>query len=372
MRLVLDLGDAFTKGIAVDGGRAQRLRFPSVVASRLLDAHETAASLLVDDRLELPRPVDFDLSRFPRTRSYPGAEELLSDVSGQLPSRARFAGWPAAAYGEDRQLLGSHPTVENVAALVRKALILLTGRGIDCGDTQLVLVIDHGPKADAIARYAAAGSRSVSLVVHGFRRRSPRRVRVETSCRVVDGAPCAVAALPDELGVARGERLLVIDVGYLRTKLAILSPDGSEHQEQLASLGVSDCVRRVLRDGQDQGLVEDEFAVIRALERPHGGELQVAGRRFAIGETLASARRALEEELARAARRAVVELFGRRGAVCRRVAIVGGGAAVAGEGLAQQLRALALGFEVVWVAGDTDFLLVDGALALDHHSSSAR
>ncbi len=372
MLLLLDLGDAFTKGIAVEAGRTQRLRFPSVVASRLLSGDEESAPLLVDDRQALPRPADFDPSRYPRTRSYPGGEEFLSEVRGQLAAQARFAGWPAAAYGQDRQLLGNHPTSENITTLVRKALILLSGSGFDCSDTQLVFVVDQGAKAEAVLRYAEAAPWSATIVVQGFKRQSPRRIRLEVRCSVIDGAPCAVAALPDEIGVERVERLLLIDIGYLRTKLAIVSAAGCEHQEQLAGLGVSDCVQRILRDGQEQGLVEDEFAVIRAMEHPDGGELEVAGRRFDIGKTLASAQRALEEELARAARRVVVDLYGRGGAVCRGVAIVGGGAAVVGAGLAKRLRALELGLETAWVADDTDFLLATGAQRLHHHSSTAR
>jgi hypothetical protein len=50
--------------------------------------------------------------------------------------------------------------------------------------------------------------------------------------------------------------------------------------------------------------------------------------------------------------------------MCRAVAVVGGGAAIVGEGLAARLEASDLGLSAAWVAEDTRYVLVDGAARL--------
>jgi hypothetical protein len=117
----------------------------------------------------------------------------------------------------------------------------------------------------------------------------------------------------------------------------------------------------VLRDGQDQGLVADEFAVVRALESAREHAIAIAGRRFDIRAPLESARRALEEELTRNVRRLLLEHYERCGESCEAAAIIGGGAASIGAGLAARLEASELGLRRVWVTPDPSFLLTNGA-----------
>ncbi len=360
MELVLDLGDLFTKGIAAHGGQTRRLRYPSAVARRLL-SDAGGAPLVLDDDADLVRPETFDPADYPRTRSYPGSEQFLDDVRGRVAPHARFAGWPAAAHGSDRELLGTHPTRDNVDALVRKALILLTKDGFDCTDVSVRFVVDVGPKAAAIADYARKPPR-VAIAARDFHTDAERRLSPALRCSVVDAADCAIAALPDALAFDQVERVLVVDIGYLRTKLAIASAAGCEHQPQPAPLGMSDCVRRILRDGQDQGLVEDELAVVRALERARADEIEVAGRRFSIGRVVAGAERALVVELARAVERATVDHFARRGEPCRAIAVVGGGAAVIGNALVDKVRTAGIGIDTGWVSPAPSFALVEGGL----------
>jgi hypothetical protein len=163
--------------------------------------------------------------------------------------------------------------------------------------------------------------------------------------------------------------VLVVDIGFLRTKLMFLSAEGCEQQLPVLQLGTSDLVRRILRDGQEHGLVEDEFAVIYALERLDGRSLNVGGRRFDVDAELRSARRAVEEELARAGQSALVRYFQRRSHTCRTVAIIGGGVHLLGQGLKDRLEAAQLGIDTVWLAQDPNFLLVEGALRLDARGS---
>jgi hypothetical protein len=158
-------------------------------------------------------------------------------------------------------------------------------------------------------------------------------------------------------------RLLLIDVGHFRTKFALLSENGCELQSEL-ELGSADCVRRVLRDGQDRGLVADEFAVVRALEVVRENAISVNGRRVDVGAPLESARRALEEELVRAVHRLLLEQYERSGESCQAAAVIGGGAASLGASLAARLEASAIGLRTVWVSPDPNFLLVEGARAI--------
>jgi hypothetical protein len=167
--------------------------------------------------------------------------------------------------------------------------------------------------------------------------------------------------VPAALAVDTVGRLLVIDVGFVRTKLAIVSIEGCEHQEQLPGLGTSTIVHRVLRDGQDQGLWEDEFAVLEALESPQHDSIVVSGRRFRVDRAVSEARRALEEDLLRAAQRTLVDHCGRRGEACRAAAIIGGGSVLGGPGLKRALETASLGLDRIWVSDEPCFLLVEGA-----------
>ena len=311
--------------------------------------------LLVDSREPLLRSPDFDAEAHPRTRSYEGAQAFIEQsASTPAPPGSRFAGRLAAVYGSDRQWLGKHASAENVEALVHKALMLVCAD--ERCDAEVVFVVDTGAKAATVARYVATLPRSIDFAVRSHGRAAVRTLHVRLSAEIIDAATSAIAALPTGIG----QRLLLIDVGHFRTKMALLSGNGCERQEQL-ELGVADCVRRVLRDGQDQGLVADEFAVVRALENARGDAISIGERRFDIGSPLESARRALEEELARGVRRLLLEQYERCGDSCHAAAIIGGGAASVGAGLAARLEASAIGLRTVWVTPDPSFLLVEGA-----------
>lgn len=354
LRLLLDLGDLLTKGMLVEADDQRRFGFPSIVATRLVDREAELGALVTDPRRAPPRLIGFDAAAYPRLRSFPDSPPLAGarGVSG-----ARYAGWLAAAYGADRQLLGDHPTTDNVDVLVRKALMK---SGLRHGDVEVVFLVDVGAKSAAITRYAQAMPRSVAFLSRTVEEGEPVPVRVALRARLVDAAVCALAALPPELAVDQVGRILLVDVGYLRTKLAVLSAAGCERQEQVDAAGISSCVTRVLRDGQEVGLIEDEIAVIKALEQSRG-RLEVAGRRFDIGASLADARRALAGDLARAVERLAIEQYQSQGDSCRTVAIVGGGAAVVGAALAERLAAAEVGFETVWICPDTRFLHLAGA-----------
>jgi len=356
VRLFLDLGDLVTKGLAVRGGQRKYLRFPSAVARELLPRDGSAeASLVLDEHDELPRPHDFDAESYPRKRSYPHGQAFLDKV--QPVRRARFAGWPAAAYGADRQLLGAHPSEDNIDALVRKAFMQCA---IGAKEIEVVFVLDFGAKADAIARYASVSPRTVKFKAWVAGRPKPRSVELCVQARVVDAADCLAAALPAQVSVAQAGRVLILDIGYARSKLAVISNEGCELLHGLDGLGVSNCVRRILRDGQERGLVEDELALINALEKSDR-TIQIAGRRFDIGRELDSATSALAEELAAAVRKTVLEHYRRRGELCGALAIAGGGASVVGAALLQVLQTADLGVGSMWVAPDPNFLLVNGA-----------
>jgi hypothetical protein len=359
----LDLGDAFAKALAVGNARRERVRFPSVVASRLLSSGEELAPLCFDAGAPLPRPAGFEPERFPRVRSYPRADRFVGQVRQNPPSAgSRFAGQIAAIYGADRRLLGHDPSHDAIDALVHKALILLSP-GERC-EAEVVFLVDTGTKADAILAYAQAPMRSASIELRAVGRKTGRQLELGIRSRVIDAAACITAALPAELSVRESACMLLIDIGYLRTKLAIVSAEGCEHQAVLDGVGAAALVRRVLRDGQEQGLVEDEFAVVQALEAAEQATIEVSSRRFSIQRLLAGACRELEEELTNAAKRAIVEHFRRRGQTCRAAAIVGGGAVWFGNGLEQRLAQANLGLGRIWVSADATFLALDGAREL--------
>jgi len=355
LRLFLDLGDVFTKALVDEDGQRRRLRFPSVVAHRLLNDGAPATDLLLDEQQELPRPVGFEGGQYPRSRSYPGAAPIV-EAARPVP-RARFAGWIAAAHGADREMLGVHPTEDNVDALVHKVLLASSGRS---GSAWITFVIDQGPKCAAIQSWVGATPRAVRFLRWTVGRSEPLEVELDVRADVVDAADCARAALGPETGLPRDCAVLLLDVGYLRTKLAVISPEGCERQEELPGVGVASLVRRILRDGQDQGLVEDELAVVRALELSQE-TIEVRGRRFDVRGPVAQARRALEEELERAVLRAAADHFSRHGEPCGGLAIAGGGAHLVGPALAARLEGAGLAPAPTWVATDGGHLIVEGA-----------
>jgi hypothetical protein len=305
------------------------------------------------------RPHDFDPKAHPRTRSFDGAEAFLESVMSKPPmAGARFAGQLAAVYGVDRQWLGNQPTPRNIELLVHKALMLVCPEA-GC-DADVVFVVDGGAKAAAVSEYAAGAPRTIECAVRSMRRPEARVMRVRLDAALIDSAECAVASLPAEIGPGRGQSLLLVDIGHMRTKVALFSGDECEIQEPL-DLGVADCVRRVLQNGQEAGLVADEFAVVRALENASDHVISIGERRFDVRAPLAAARRTLEEELARGVQRVLRERYRRRGEGCQVAAIVGGGAAVLGRGLAARLQAPEIALRTVWVTPDPSFQLAEGA-----------
>ncbi len=365
----MDLGDAFTKCLTLGNVRSPRVRFPSVVATRLVSGGSEMTQLLVDRQRSLPRPASFDPASFPRTRSYQRGPEFVRQVQARPPEPgSRFAGRMAAAYGADRRLLGRYPTEEVVDALVHKAFIL-SGAETEC-HVDVVYVLDTGAKAAAIEQYARLPDRSVSVELRSYKNRKPRTLALTLRGTVVDAPDCIAAALPPELRPPRTPRLLVVDIGFFRAKLVVISGDGCEYQIEVDDLGTSDLVRRILRDGQDQGLVEDEFAVIHALENSSGASIDVANRRFAVAVPLAKALAALEEELARVVQKAILDHFGRHGHACRAMAIIGGGAVLAGSGLKARIESAGLGFETIWATPDPNYLLLEGAKRLQGTTST--
>lgn len=362
LALFLDLGDLMTKGVTLGPARRRRLRFPSVVASRLLRDEVAMSTLLLDGRQELLRPADFTPSRYPRTRSFPRGSQIARVVR-ETPevNGARYAGWIAAAYGEDRQVLGRLPSPANIDALVHKAVILASTAG-QC-TVDVVLVIDLGAKAQALLQYAEHGRRTTTVHLRSHRQPLPRRLELDIGCRVVDASNCATRLLPPELELSRIGHLLLMDIGYFRTKVSILSQDGCEYQEQFEGLGLSDCVLRILRDGQADGLVEDELAVIRALESSGSSVIDVEGRRFDVGPLLQGAAQALADEIAGATRRAILGHYRRRGELCRGVALIGGGSKVVGTRIMGRLLREDLGLSHHWIAPNPDYLLAEGARA---------
>lgn len=355
IQLFLDLGDVITKGIAVKQGQIHRFLLPSVVARRLLSGTEKKDNLLLDDKATMIRTGDFDPSKYPRTRSYPREESYLNQI--QSVPHARFAGRIAVALGADREILGRHQTEENVDALVHKSLFKVAE---GCDRVDIIFILDVGAKANAIASWAKVSPRTVRFYKWKLQNSEPVSIELSANNQVIDAAVCAIGSLPPEFSLQKIKRFLLIDIGYFRTKLALISSEGCEYQEQIDELGVSDCVRQVLRDGQEYGLVEDEYAVIRALEKSLS-TIEVAGRRFDIHRTLESTKRVLEEELEKKVQKTVIEQCGRKGVSCQAVAVVGGGSAIVGEGLVARVKTTNLGLNVSWVAKDTKFFLLEGA-----------
>jgi hypothetical protein len=334
LRLALDLGDILTKGLLLGAGAPRRFGFPSAVAGRLVDPGTG------------PHPFP-EAARLAPARAVPGA---------------RYAGWLAAAWGADRRLLGAHPEADTIDALVRKAIMKA---GVRAGELELALLVDVGVKGAALARYAEAMPRPAEFLRWTVNATDPEPVKLSLRARLLDAPLCAAAALPPELAIERIGRILLVDIGYLRTKLAVLSADGCERQEQVDA-AVSGCVARVLRDGRELGLVDDELAVVRALERGRD-HLEVAGRRFDLSASLGDARRALAADLGRAIARVAIEQVQRRGEGCRAVAIVGGGAALVGPLLAERLAGAELGLRTIWLSRDTRFHHLAGAQRLLGH-----
>jgi hypothetical protein len=79
----------------------------------------------------------------------------------------------------------------------------------------------------------------------------------------------------------------------------------------------------------------------------------------------------LEEELARAAKRAVTGHYGKSSDACKVMAIIGGGAAVVGKGVAARARQLGVGLDTAWIADDTRFFLLGGARRILRKKSQA-
>jgi len=361
LALFLDLGDTFTKLVAVGPVRKDRARFPSAVASRLIRESHDATELLLEPGANLLRTPALAGANIGRTRSYARSESFVRRVRERPPAAgSRFAGRLAAIYGADRRWLGFEPSHEAVDALVHKALVVSGVEG-EC-EADITFVLDVGRKAEVIAEYARAPKPATTVELRSYSRASPRRLRLSIRSRITDAPSCVAAALPAALSPAAQGAVLVIDIGFLRTKLAVLTPDGCQSQEAVERLGTSDLVQRILRDGQGEGLVEDEFAVIDALERGDGSVLVVAGRRFDVAATLRSAGRALEEEIVRAARRVSVVHFERTGSPVRAVAVAGGGAQVVGAGVKARLEDDGTG--TVWLCPEPSWLLVEGARTL--------
>jgi hypothetical protein len=360
LTLYLDLGDAFTKALALDQRGERTFRFPSVIAHSLIQGGAEETSLLLDEASVVQRPLEFTLERRPRTDSFPRSERVTQFLRSHPPERgARFVGGLAAVYGADRRLFGLHPTVEHVDALVRKALLLASP--VAASSATVVFIVDMGQKADAILRYLATLPRELTIEAHNFYRAGSRRIRTVLHGRCVDAMSCALAALPHEVSTTR---TVIIDVGYLRSKFGVLSVAGCEHQEQVEGLGIADCIYRILRDGGEQGLIVDEYALMRALERSPPERLQVGGGQHDVRPLLSSARRAVAEEVLRAARRIALGQLTRSGQMCTAAAMIGGGGVVLGTELAWQLKH-ELDLRHVWVSGLRDDLLVQGARQLE-------
>lgn len=363
IRLFLDLGDLFTKGLADGPARKDRCRYPSVVAYRLIDENDASDDeLLLNGSQSLPRHGNFDPREYRRTRSYPGADEALATARRTIAERPRLAGWLATTYGSGREILGQLPSDANIEALINKALLQVGPAGRS--DVELALLVDLGVKAEAIARYAAAGERDRTIEARSFRKAKPRRMELRIRPKILDSAACAIASLPPAIDLATGARVVTLDIGYLRSKLAFLSSEGCEHQEELDGLGLVDCIRRILRDGQDQGLVEDELAVVRALEHWQGEALEIAGRRFDVEQAFEHASASLIRELTRQTQRAITEHYARRPAIFKDAVLLGGGSAALGVALKGSLLEANIGIEHIRIAEDCSFGLLEGARTL--------
>jgi hypothetical protein len=337
------------------------VRFPSAVAHALVGAAPPAADdLLLGDPGAFVRPAGFDPARAPRVRSYPGGDDFLRQARTPSHLRVTLCGWLAAAYGADRVLLAEQPSPAAIEALTHKALL---SSGAAEGPVDLVYVVDTGVKARVLAGVAAEIHGELTLTAQSFRAPGARRLRFTVGGEVVDAPACAAAVLPPEVLAAAGGGVLLLDVGFRRTKAAVVSREGCVLQTEHEPLGFADCVRRILRDAQDHGLVEDEFAVIRALEAAPR-LLAIAGRQFAVGEILDRAVADLADAVARAAARDLADDFGRRGAACGAAAIFGGATPIVGPAIAARLRAADLGLRTIWLPPEPNGLLLAGARRL--------
>jgi hypothetical protein len=361
--LFLDLGDLFTKGLAVDErGRARRLRFPSAVARTLLgpEPPATGDDLVLAAAGAPLRPLDFDPAQHPRAASYPGGPEFLLEARGRLEPDAVLCGWLAAAYGADRQVLGLRPTSENVALLTHKALLAAAP---PAGPLIVEFIVDTGVKAQLICQYAASVSGEIGVEGRSLRG-AARLVRPEVRGQVDDAPECGAAFARQDAALRAADRLLVLDVGYFRTKLAIVSESlGCELQSEHADLGVADCVRRVMRDSQSEGLVGDELAITRALESRRD-VVELARRRFGITDVVSAAAADLARGVARVVRTELQADYARTGRPCGAAVVMGGGAAHVGERVAALLRAPEVGVKTVRVTPEPSFALVEGARLL--------
>jgi hypothetical protein len=362
--LFLDLGDLFTKGLIVDEeGHARRLRFPSAVARRLLGTEPptTGDDLVLASGGAPLRPLDFDPAEHPRAASYPGGEEFLHEARGRLDGDAVLCGWLAAAYGADREVLGLKPTVDTVRLLTRKALLAAAP---PAGPLTVEFIVDTGLKAQLICQYAASVSGEVSVEGRSLRGGAARLVRPEVRGQVDDAPECAAAFARQDAALRAADRVLVLDVGYFRTKLAIVSETlGCELQSEHADLGVVDCVRRVMRDAQSEGLVGDEYALARALESRRD-VVDLAKRRFGIADVVTGAAADLATGVERVVRAELQADFTRSGRPCPGAIIMGGGAVYVGEAVAKLLKAPAVGVKTVRVTTEPSFALVEGARLL--------
>jgi hypothetical protein len=355
-RILLDLGDAFSKALAEGSVKRTRARFPSVLSSTLITGQARQDELLLNAQDPLLRPAEFTARTYPRTRSYAGAEAFVERVGTTAPEKARYAGALAAVFGSDRQLLGHTPSEELVEGLVRKAIMLLAADG--ASQIDLVLLVDPGLKGSVIEQFARRGSRPVHMELRSHRSQAVRVLDVELQPRLVDAPSCAHSALGSRATATA--TTLVVDIGYLRCKLYVLSPLGCERATEIDQLGIRDCVRLLLRDGQAIGLFEDEYAVILALEAHRDGTLEIRRRRFAVGRILGNAAADLSEALARRIEHTVVSLYERRGITCHHVVLAGGGVHLVGKELARRLNGLGLGL-VPELVQHTDYWLLEGA-----------
>jgi hypothetical protein len=358
--LLLDLGDLFTKGLLLAPPAPPAvLRFPSAVAHALIGtAAGGADELLLGGPGAMVRPAGFDPMQAPRARSYPGADAFLRQARAAPRTRLTLAGWLAAAYGADRTVLGEAPSPAVLEPLTQKALIASRASP---GVIDLTFVVDSGIKAQVTAAFAAEIAGEMTIATGTFRAPRGRGLRFSLRPGILDAPACAAAALPPDVCAAGGT--LLVDVGYFRTKLAVVGPEGCALQRDHEGLGLADCVRRVLRDAQEQGLVEDEFAVIRALETARR-VLTIAGRTFDVGAILDRAVADLAHAVSGVARQALADDFDRRGTPCAAAAILGGGTPLAGAAIAAHLREAGLGLRVLWLTPDPSFFLLGGARRL--------
>jgi hypothetical protein len=89
--------------------------------------------------------------------------------------------------------------------------------------------------------------------------------------------------------------------------------------------------------------------------------VQVAGRTFDVGRVLSEAAVDLAHALARAARQILRDDYARNGVPCAVAALVGGGAALVGAHVTQQLQSAELGLQRIITAEEPGWAVVRGA-----------